>query len=150
MHYSDQRRWEGVKDSKKDSEPLNGSESFFDCINVPNSPATPKLTLTVAKYYSWRSKKSDPGAQIDMLIERADGIIDVCEMKYSRYEYRQDKDDSRNLANKIADFEEETNTKYNIQTVLITTWGMKENLHSDEFQKVLTMNDLFVENTEDS
>ena len=85
-----------------------------------------------------------------LLIERADGIIDVCEMKYSRYEYRQDKDDSRNLANKIADFEEETNTRYNIQTVLITTWGMKENLHSDEFQKVLTMNDLFVENTEDS
>ena len=79
-----------------------------------------------------------------------DGIIDVCEIKYSRYEYRQDKDDSRNLANKILDFEEETNTKYNIQTVLITTWGMKENLHSDEFQKVLTMNDLFVENTEDS
>ena len=109
-----------------------------------------RLDTILTKYYSWRSKKSEPGAQIDMLIERADGIIDVCEMKYSRYEYRQDKDDSRNLANKIADFEEETNTRYNIQTVLITTWGMKENLHSDEFQKVLTMNDLFVENTEDS
>ena len=109
-----------------------------------------RLDTILTKYYSWRSKKSELGAQIDMLIERADGIIDVCEMKYSRYEYRQDKDDSRNLANKIADFEEETNTRYNIQTVLITTWGMKENLHSDEFQKVLTMNDLFVENTEDS
>ena len=109
-----------------------------------------RLDTILTKYYSWRSKKSEPGAQIDMLIERADGIIDVCEMKYSRYEYRQDKDDSRNLANKIADFEEETNTRYNIQTVLITTWGIKENLHSDEFQKVLTMNDLFVENTEDS
>ena len=133
-----------------------------------------RLDTILTKYYSWRSKaankreesdaridsteheqarpqvkKSEQGAQIDMLIERADGIIDVCEMKYSRYEYRQDKDDSRNLANKIADFEEETNTKYNIQTVLITTWGLKENLHSDEFQKVLTMNDLFVENAED-
>ena len=85
-----------------------------------------------------------------MLIERADGIIDVCEMKYSRYEYHQDKDDSRNLANKISDFEVETKKRCTIQTVLITTWGLKGNLYSDEFQKVLTMNDLFVDNKEDS
>ncbi len=33
--------------------------------------------------YAFRSKKSTSGAQIDLCIERADGIIDICEMKYT-------------------------------------------------------------------
>ena len=61
-----------------------------------------------------------------------------------------DKDDSRNLANKISDFEAETKTRCTLQTVLITTWGIRDNLHSDEFQKVPTTNDLFVGNMEES
>jgi hypothetical protein len=34
------------------------------------------------EYYSWRSKNSSNGAQIDLFIERADRIINMCEMKY--------------------------------------------------------------------
>lgn len=44
-------------------------------------------------------------------------------------EYRQDKDDSRSLANKIADFEVETKTMCAIRTVLITTWGLWRNVY---------------------
>ena len=36
---------------------------------------------------SWRSRRSAPGAQVDLLIDRKDGIINLCEMKYSRVEY---------------------------------------------------------------
>ena len=43
------------------------------------------------QYYSWRSKESSEGAQIDMLIERADRVINLCEMKYSIYPYALDK-----------------------------------------------------------
>jgi hypothetical protein len=102
----------------------------------------------LTKYYSWRSKESEQGAQIDMVIERADGIINVCEMKYSRSDYRQDIDDSRNLINKIDDFITETKTKKSVQTVLITTYGLREGAHSDDFQKVLTQDHLFIENME--
>ena len=107
-----------------------------------------RLDSMLTKYYSWRSKESEQGAQIDMVIERADGIINVCEMKYSRSDYRQDIDDSRNLINKIDDFITETKTKKSVQTVLITTYGLREGAHSDDFQKVLTLDHLFIENME--
>ena len=105
-----------------------------------------RLDSMLTKYYSWRSKESVPGAQIDMIIERADGIINVCEMKYSRSDYRHDIKDSRNLMNKVEDFVSETKTKKSIQTVLVTTYGLKVGNHADNFQKVLTMDHLFIEN----
>ena len=107
-----------------------------------------RLDSMLTKYYSWRSKESEVGAQIDMVIERADGIINVCEMKYSRSDYKQDIDDSRNLINKIDDFVSETKTKKSVQTVLITTYGLREGAHADDFQKVLTLDHLFTENME--
>jgi AAA+ ATPase superfamily predicted ATPase len=107
-----------------------------------------RLDSMLTKYYSWRIKESEQGAQIDMVIDRADGIINVCEMKYSRSYYRQDIDDSRNLINKIDDFITETKTKKSVQTVLITTYGLREGAHSDDFQKVLTLDHLFIENME--
>ncbi|MDD6880331.1 MAG: ATP-binding protein [Firmicutes bacterium] len=107
-----------------------------------------RLDSMLTKYYSWRSKQSEIGAQIDLVIERADGIIDVCEMKYSRSDYKQDIDDSRNLVNKIDDFVSETKTKKSVQTVLVTTYGLREGAHADDFQKILTLNHLFTENME--
>lgn len=100
----------------------------------------------LTKFYSWRSKDSIPGAQIDMIIDRADGIINVCEMKYSTSDYRQDKEESRKLANRIDDFVSETKTRKSVQTVLVTTFGLWDNLHSEDFQKVLVLDHLFIEN----
>jgi len=37
--------------------------------------------------FAWRSKEISPGAQIDLLIVRKDGVIDLCEMKYSQHPY---------------------------------------------------------------
>ena len=48
--------------------------------------------------------------------------------------------------NKVDDFASETKTKKSIQTVLVTNYGLKMENHIDDFQKVLTMNHLFVEN----
>lgn len=38
-------------------------------------------------YYSWRSKNKTDGAQIDIVIDRADNIINICEVKYSKSDY---------------------------------------------------------------
>ena len=108
-----------------------------------------RLDTILTSYYSWRSRKSTPGAQIDMIIDRADGVIDICEMKYSRYEYSQDAEESLKLGNRIKTFQAETKTPKAIRTVLITTKGLAQGEHSDDFVKVLTINNLFVENTEE-
>lgn len=106
------------------------------------------LDTMLTKYYSWRNKPGRPAGQIDMIIERADGITDICEMKYSRYEYTQQAEESRKLGKRIEAFLGEHPHHESSRTILITTKGLTLGEHSGDFDKVLTLKDLFVENTE--
>ena len=108
-----------------------------------------RLDTMLTKYYSWRNKPGNPTGQIDMIIERADGITDICEMKYSRYEYTQDAEESNKLEHRIQSFQAEYPNHEAIQTILVTTKGLTQGEHSSDFDRVLTMKDLFVENTEE-
>lgn len=107
------------------------------------------LDTILTTYYSWRSRKPKPTGQIDMIIDRADGITDICEMKYSRYEYHQTEEESFKLGRRITAFQAENKGHENTRTVLVTTKGLAHGEHSDDFSKVLILNDLFVENTEE-
>lgn len=97
------------------------------------------------QYYSWRSKESTEGAQIDMLIERADRVINLCEMKYSMYPYALDKAESLKIRTRVGDFVAETGAKESIFPTLITTYGLRAGEHSSMMQAVVTMDDLFAE-----
>jgi hypothetical protein len=108
-----------------------------------------RLDTMLTKYYSWRNKANKPAGQIDMIIERADGITDICEMKYSRYEYTQNAEESRKLEHRIKAFQSENKDHEATRIILITTKGLVQGEHSGDFDKVLTLKDLFVENTEE-
>ena len=95
------------------------------------------------EYYSWRSKESSVAAQIDLLIERADNLINLCEIKYSSQPYTISKEEEMRIRNRIADFTEETGTRHGILTTMITTFGIRQNVHSSVAQISLTMDDLF-------
>lgn len=94
-------------------------------------------------FYSWRSKQSTPAVQIDLIIERADQVVNVCEVKYSQREYAIDKEDDLRLRDRCGSFKEETKTRAAIHPVLITTFGMKQNMYSDYITAEVTMDDLF-------
>lgn len=95
---------------------------------------------------SWRVK-DDPvygeGAQIDMVMERADQIINLCEMKFSSIEYAIDKSDDDNLRHKAARFSRSRRTHKAVQVVLITPFGIKSNKYQYSVQNVITAEDLF-------
>lgn len=95
------------------------------------------------EYYSWRSKSEDNGAQIDMIIERADRTINLCEMKYSEEEYVLQKDEEMKLRNRVSIFKSETGTKKTIRKTLVTTYGLAHNKYNALFNDVVTMDDLF-------
>lgn len=95
------------------------------------------------QFYSWRSKHSTPKAQIDMVLERADGIINLCEMKYSEAEYSLDNTENIKLRNRTEAFRQETATKAALWPTLITTYGLHEGVHSSTFVATITLNDLF-------
>jgi len=93
---------------------------------------------------SWKGISEDQGAQIDMLINRKDGVINICEMKYSINEYTITKDYANKLRNKIGVFKASTKTKKAVQLIMVTTYGLKRNAYSNELVvKEIVMDDLF-------
>ena len=102
------------------------------------------------EYYSWRSKEGvsgddvvTRGAQVDLLLERADRIINLCEMKYSIREFAIDKDEDLKLRNRQGAFRDETETKYAVVPIMVSTYGMKTNKYSGGIYLQVTMEDLF-------
>ena len=99
--------------------------------------------------YAWSSKGDEdlgiPGAQVDMVIDRRDRVIDLCEMKYSVRSYVIDKSYDEDLRNKIESFREGTGTNKSIQLVMVTTYGVKENKYSGIVGNQVLLDDLFKE-----
>ena len=85
------------------------------------------------------------GAQIDMLLDRRDHIINVCEMKFSNDEYEIDKKYDLTLKRKINRFREVTKTNKTLLLTMITTYGVKKNMYSNIVQSQVTLKDLFRE-----
>lgn len=97
--------------------------------------------------YAWRCLPDESlrrrGVQIDLLIDRSDGIIDVCEMKYSQNQYAITADDADALARKRETFQSVTGTKNAVHSIMVTTEGLKPNEHQHEVQEEVVLDDLF-------
>jgi hypothetical protein len=92
---------------------------------------------------AWRSKLADPGAQIDLVMDRADSVINLCEVKYASGTYGIDKVESQRLREKRDSFMTETGTSKLAHTTMITTFGLKKNSYAGEILFQLTLDDLF-------
>lgn len=90
-------------------------------------------------------KKNDdsPGFQIDLLIDRADNTINICEAKYYNTEYLLTAKEAEHIRIKKKLFETVSKTKKQVVTTLITTYGLVENKHSHSIDKLLTIESLF-------
>ena len=98
----------------------------------------------VISYLSgWRSKDAEDGAQIDLLIDRNDNIINLCEMKYTTKEFVITKSYDENLRNKRGTFRDESNTKKSVYITMITTYGVKHNEYWGNIQSEVLLDDLF-------
>lgn len=84
------------------------------------------------------------GAQIDLLIDRRDQVINICEIKFSMNEFQIDKDYEQKLRNKITVFRQKTNCKKTIQLSMITTFGIQKNKYSNIVTNEVLLDDLFV------
>lgn len=83
------------------------------------------------------------GAQIDLLIDRRDRVVNLCEMKFSTDDYEIDKAYDRILRNKIESFRSITSCKKSIQLTMITTYGVKRNKYSNIIGNQVVLDDLF-------
>ena len=93
--------------------------------------------------FSWRGVHNGEGTQIDLIIDRNDNIINLCEIKFSSGQYQIDKKYHESIRNKKSAFANSTHTRKAVQTTMITTFGLKKNDYSAEIVSEVTLDDLF-------
>ena len=96
--------------------------------------------------YGWSFKGDDTypdGVQIDLVLERADNVINICEMKYSANAFAIDKTYDSVLDRKIATFAGVTGTRKAIHLTLVTANGLLRNQYSARVQSEVLLSDLF-------
>lgn len=97
----------------------------------------------VTEAYSWRSKDAAHPAQVDLLIERADKMINLCEVKYSEGEYSLSQEEYLNIGRRVENFRTAVQTRYGIVPTLITTFGLAKGMYADSIHATVVLDDLF-------
>jgi uncharacterized protein len=84
---------------------------------------------TESSFYS-KGTESEEGFQLDLLIDRNDNAINICEMKFYASEYELTKKEADKIRIKRELFRAKTKTKKHLMHTLITTYGVKQNEYS--------------------
>lgn len=109
-----------------------------------------KIALGISGVYATaatflqRTNSTTPGAQIDLLLDRNDQVINVFEMKFYNSEVSLTEADANDLRKKLQVFLKVSHTRKYLMLTMLTTFGLKQNIHSlGLVEKVLTLDDLF-------
>jgi uncharacterized protein len=93
-----------------------------------------KQSLGFASVYTevstWRSKMIAGGAQIDLVLDRNDRVVNLIEIKFHTSPFAITKDYAEKLKNKRNVFKEETETRKAVFLTLLTTFGLTNNEHA--------------------
>jgi len=93
---------------------------------------------------TWRSAEdTQPASQIDLIINRNDNVIDLCEIKFSKSKFTIDKAYDEKLREKLVSFLTESKTEKAVHLLMITTYGVTKNKYYGTIQKEITLADLF-------
>ncbi len=122
---------------------------FLSWDHIPQIKKKLGINGVLSKESTWSYKNADAdaeeniGAQIDLLIDRRDRMINICENKFSTNEYEIDKDYNEKLRNKIEAFRKATDTKKTLALTMITTYGVKRGKYSNMVNSQVVLDDLF-------
>lgn len=92
---------------------------------------------------AWNYRGKEQSAQIDLIIDRGDRAIELCEMKYSNHPYELKKDYVEWLRERRDLFREVTKTNKTLRLTMITSSGIKQNMYSSSLQGQLSLDDMF-------
>lgn len=113
--------------------------------HIPQIKAALGISGVQTNVCSWfaRGNNDRRGAQIDLVLQRADGFTDLCEMKHSVSEFSIDKDYTKELQNKLNVYQMLSKDNRTIHLVMITTYGVIHNSYYNLIQNEISLDDLF-------
>ena len=95
------------------------------------------------KAFTDRDGTQHKGTQIDLIIDRRDETVNLCECKFSTDAYIISQDYAERLNSRKETFRTLTGTRKSLHTTMVTTYGLKRNKYYSDIQREVTMNDLF-------
>lgn len=95
--------------------------------------------------WSFSANENYKGGQIDLIIDRRDQVINLCEMKYSTSEYEITKRYNNEMQERREMFRSVTKTRKALHLTMVTTYGIKNNAYSGMIQSQITLDNLFCE-----
>ena len=101
--------------------------------------------VTEESLWSKRGTEDSKGTQIDLLINRKDNVLNMCEIKFCSDLFAVDKEYHFTLIRRKELLREMIPKRASIHSTLITTYGVKYNEYSGDFISVVTLDDLFRE-----
>ena len=143
--YQDERFWTNSLNSPR-YRAWSGYAFEMLCLNhIVQIKQALGISDVQSRICSWISKREadHKGAQIDLLIDRADHTVNICEIKFAQSEYEITKSDEESFENKLEMFLRQTKTGKSLMLTLITSFGLKQNCYSSRVQRQVTLADLF-------
>ena len=93
--------------------------------------------------WTLQGMQNQKGMQIDLIIERSDRVINLCEMKFVNTDFEVKKDYKATLSERLNWVTSHVKNNQNVQMTLVTTYGLKQGIHSGIFQRTIVLDNLF-------
>lgn len=115
--------------------------------HVPQIKRKLGISGVYTEVYSWFRAASQTmrGAQVDLLIDRRDGIVNLCEMKYAGEAYALEKDEVEKLQNRSRAYADAIGHRRSVHLTMVTTFGLVRNTYWNRIQSEVVLDDLFSE-----
>jgi AAA+ ATPase superfamily predicted ATPase len=94
---------------------------------------------------SWISRGAEKGAQIDLVIDRGDRVINLCEIKFAKGPFEIDRAYDLSLRGKIEVFRSATKTRKALHLTMITTYGVKPGKYAGIVQSEVCMDEVVLD-----
>jgi AAA+ ATPase superfamily predicted ATPase len=98
-----------------------------------------KISAMNTREYYFRNE----GCQIDLIIDRPDKCINICEIKYSDGDYELSKDEFQKIENRVDNFKKENVSKRSYLRTLITNMGFKNSDLNNRIDNKIVLEDIF-------
>ena len=138
----DKHAWSNMPDSRRNSWAGYAFEQVCT-LHVDQIKQALGISGIACDVCSWSYKSQEHGAQIDLIIDRNDKSIDLCEIKYSVGQYELKKDYIEWMRERRNLFRDVTGTKKSLRLTLIASGGIKQNKYSSSIQGKVVLDDLF-------
>ena len=134
--------WSNLSDSKRNA--WQGYAFEQVCIHhVAQVKAALGISGIESDVCSWSKKNGKKGSQIDLIIDRSDKVIDLCEIKYCDRPFEIKKDYAEWLKERRDIFRDDVKTNKTLHLTMIAPFGVANGKYASLIQSIVKAEDLF-------